>query len=120
MAKLTGSYTQYDRNMTVTTWHVNGTYTGAQTNTSLKAAPTLDNLHITDILVTNDDTAAITVALLDGSGGTSLIGTQKVAKSGGFVMSLTTPIRLTAKTALCLTTTGTSNFSVFVAGFTAV
>ena len=101
-------------------FYANGTYAAAQTNTSLKAAGGGVTCHyITDILVTNDGTAAITVALLDGSGGTSLIGTQKVAASGGFNMNLTTPIKLTAATAICLTTTGTSNFAVAVVGYTA-
>lgn len=101
-------------------FYANGTYTSAQTNTSLKAAGGAGTYHyITDILVTNDSTAAITVALLDGSGGTSLIGTQKAAAPGGFNMNFTTPIKLTAATALCLTTTGTSNFAVAVVGYTA-
>jgi len=105
-------------NYPVGAFYANGTYTGAQTNTSLKAATASNSHYITDILVTNDGTAAITVALLDGSGGTSLIGTQKVAASGGFNMNLNTPIKLTANTALCLTTTGTSNFAVAVVGYT--
>lgn len=103
-----------------TAFYANGTYAAAQTNTSLKAAAGAGvKLYITDLLVTNDSTAAITVALLDGSGGTSLIGTQKVAASGGFALHLRTALVLTANTALCLTTTGTSNFAVAVSGYTA-
>ena len=100
-------------------WSANGDYTGAQTNTSLKAAHATLAHYITDIVVTNDSTAAITVKLLDGSGGANLTGTHKIAPNGGIVVRFATPIKMTAATALCLTTSGTSNFSVLVNGYTA-
>jgi hypothetical protein len=101
-------------------WYANGDYTGAQTNTALKTAGGSGLSHyITDLVVTNDATAAITVKLLDGSGGTNMTGTHKIAVSGGMVVRFQTPIKLTANTALCVTTGGTSNFSVLVTGYTA-
>jgi len=101
-------------------WYANYDGTAAQTNYQLKAAPGAGlSLYVTDIMVTNDSTAAITIKFLDGSGGTNLTGTHKVPTDGGFVLNLRTPIKLTANTALCFTSTDTSNYSVFVAGYTA-
>ena len=98
-------------------WTANYDGTDAVTNQSLKAAPGSGvTLVATDVLISNDSTADITWKLLDGSGGTNLTGTQKLPVDGYLHFQPKTPIELTANTALCLTTTGTSNFSVFVAG----
>lgn len=101
-------------------WTYAADYAAAQTNTSLVSAPGAGLcLYVTDFVVTNDATAAITAKLLDGSGGTNKSGTHKIPASGGIVVNLRTPIKLTAATALCLTTVGVSNIAVFVAGYTA-
>jgi len=98
-------------------WTVAADYTSAQTNTSLKAAVAATvSIAVDQIVISNDGTAAITWKLLDGSGGTNKTGTQKLAASSHAVINFAIPIVLTLNTALCLTTTGTSNFSVFVAG----
>lgn len=93
-------------------------YAGAQTNTSVKAAPGAGlSLYVTDIFVSNGATAGI-ITLLDGSGGTVLFRAY-CAINGGVVMNLMTPLRLTANTALCITSTTVTTHSVTIAGFTA-
>jgi hypothetical protein len=76
-------------------------------------------LYITDILVTNDSTAVITFKLVNGSGGSNLTGTHRIAAPGGFAPDFSKPIVLSANTDLCLTTTGTSNYAVLVIGYIA-
>lgn len=99
-------------------WHVSADYASAQTNASVKAAPGASlSLYITDIQVSNGATAG-NVTLLDGSGGTVLYEVYP-AINGGAVLSLRSPIKLTANTALCITSTTVTTHSVFVSGYIA-
>lgn len=99
-------------------WHISATYTSAQTNASVKAAPGENlSIYITDIQISNASTAG-SVTLLDGSGGTVLY-TLFVAINGGAVLSLRSPIKLTANTALCITSTTVTVHSIFVSGYIA-
>ena len=98
-------------------WHVSADYASAQTNTSVKAAPGAGlALYITDISISNGATAG-NITLLDGSGGTVLYELYP-AINGGAVLNLRNPIKLTANTALVITSTTVTTHSVFVAGFT--
>lgn len=93
-------------------------YSAAQTNASVKAAPGANlSLYITDIFVSNGATAGI-ITLLDGSGGT-VIFRAYCAINGGAVLNLMQPIKLTANTALCLTSTTVTTHSVTISGFIA-
>lgn len=99
-------------------WHVSADYASAQTNTSVKAAPGVSlSLYITDIQISNGATAG-NVTLLDGSGGTVLYELYP-AINGGAVLSLRSPIKLTANTALCITSTTVTTHSIFVSGYIA-
>lgn len=99
-------------------WHVSADYASAQTNVSVKASPGASlSLYITDIQISNGATAG-NITLLDGSGGTVLYEVYP-AINGGAVLSLRSPIKLTAATALCLTSTSCTTHSVFVSGYIA-
>jgi hypothetical protein len=99
-------------------WHVSADYASAQTNTSVKASPGASlSLYITDIQVSNGATAG-NVTLLDGSGGTVLYEVYP-AINGGATLSLRSPIKLTAATALCITSTSVTTHSLFVSGYIA-
>jgi hypothetical protein len=99
-------------------WHVSVDYASAQTNASVKAAPGASlSLYVTDIQISNGATAG-NVTLLDGSGGTVLYELYP-AINGGSVLSLRNPIKLTANTALCITSTTVTTHSVFVSGYIA-
>lgn len=93
-------------------------YSGAQTNTSVQAAPGAGlSLYITDIVISNGATAG-NITLLDGSGGTVKFEVYP-AINGGVSISLRQPIRLTANTALCITSTTVTTHSVNIGGYTA-
>jgi hypothetical protein len=99
-------------------WHVSADYSSAQTNASVKAAPGAGlSLYITDLQISNGATAG-NVTLLDGSGGTVLYELYP-AINGGATLSLRNPIKLTANTALCVTSTTVTTHSVFVSGYIA-
>lgn len=99
-------------------WRASSDYASAQTNASIKTAPGASlSLYVTDIIVSNGATAG-NITLLDGSGGTVLIELY-AAINGGAVVNLRTPIRLTANTALCITSTTVTTHSVTVTGYTA-
>lgn len=99
-------------------WHVSADYASAQTNVSVKAAPGASlSLYITDIQLSNGATAG-NVTLLDGSGGTVLYEVYP-AINGGAVLSLRNPIKLTANTACCLTSTTVTTHSIFLSGYIA-
>lgn len=99
-------------------WHVSADYASAQTNTSVKASPGASlSLYITDIQISNGATAG-NITLLDGSGGTVLYEVYP-AINGGAVLSLRSPIKLTAATALCITSTTVTTHSIFVSGYIA-
>lgn len=99
-------------------WHVSADYASAQTNASVKAAPGASlSLYVTDIQISNGATAG-NITLLDGSGGTVLYELYP-AINGGAVLSLRNPIKLTANTALVITSTTVTTHSVFVSGYIA-
>ena len=99
-------------------WSVSADYAAAQTNTSIKAAPGAGlSLYITDILISNGATAG-NITLLDGSGGTVKWEIYP-AINGGCVSNLRTPIKLTANTALCITSTSCTTHSLTICGFIA-
>jgi len=100
-------------------WSANGEYTTAQTNTSMKAAPGASlSFYITDIVF--NTAVAGTVKLLNGSGGSTLYSLPGMAANGGSSsVGFRTPIKLSANTALCVTTTGTGAMFVLVNGYTA-
>ena len=98
-------------------WHATADYGAAQTNASVKTAPGAGSLYITDIFLSNGATAG-NVTLLDGSGGTVLWEAYP-GINGGAVCNLRNPIKLTATTALCLTSTTVTTHSVTICGFTA-
>jgi len=79
----------------------------AWTNASLQAAPAAGvRLYITDICIFGGATARI-FSLLDGSGGTTIYKAS-LAANGFCEAHLQVPLRLTAATALCLTSSGAS------------
>lgn len=99
-------------------WWVSADYGSAQTNTSIKAAPGASlSLYVTDIVISNGATAG-NITLLDGSGGT-VVFEHYPAINGGIAISVKQPIRLTANTALCITSTTVTTHSVNIGGYTA-
>jgi hypothetical protein len=99
-------------------WHVSADYGAAQTNASVKAAPGAGlSLYVTDLVLSNGATAG-NITLLDGSGGTVLFKLYP-AINGGVSLNLRNPIKLTANTALCITSTTVTTHSIFVSGYIA-
>lgn len=99
-------------------FHVSADYATAQTNTSVKAAPGAGlSIYIKTIQISNGATAG-NVTLLDGSGGTVLYEVYP-GINGGATLHLDQPIKLTANTALCITSTTVTTHSVFISGFIA-
>lgn len=110
--------TDMNRILLVNQTHPRGTtvsadYASAQTNTSVIAAPGASlSIYITDIQLSNGATAG-NVTLLDGSGGT-VKWEAYPAINGGAVLNLRQPIKLTANTALCITSTTVTTHSIFI------
>ncbi len=99
-------------------WSVSADYGSAQTNASVKASPGASlSLYITDLQISNGATAG-NITLLDGSGGTVLYKLY-AGINGGSILNLTTPIKLTANTALCITSSTVTTHAIFVAGYIA-
>ncbi len=98
-------------------FHVSADYASAQTNVSVKAAPWAGSIFITDIQLSNG-AVAWNVTLLDWSWGTVLWEAYP-AINWGAVLNLRNPIKLTATTALCLTSTSCTTHSIFIAWFIA-
>ena len=99
-----------------------GSYAAAQTDTALIADPGSGvAIYVTDIVVTNDSTAAITVLLESdtASAKTAITPTYKIPASGGMALHFRTPIKGTVHKNLGVTTTGVSNFTVEVHGYAA-
>lgn len=93
-------------------------YASAQTNTSVVASPGASlSLWITDIIISNGATAG-NITLLDGSGGSVLLELYP-AINGGLTHSFRNPIKLTAATALCLTSTTVTTHTITVTGYIA-
>ena len=99
-----------------------GNYAAAQTDTALIADPGSGvAIYVTDIVVTNDSTAAITVFLESdtASAKTAITPTYKIPASGGMALHFRTPIKGTVHKNLGVTTTGVSNFTVEAHGYSA-
>jgi hypothetical protein len=110
--------TDLQRILLVNQTHPRGTtvsadYAAAQTNTSVIAAPGAGlSIYITDITISNGATAG-NITLLDGSGGTVRFEIYP-AINGGVDKQLRQPIKLTANTALCITSTTVTTHSIFI------
>jgi hypothetical protein len=93
------------------------------TDQALQAAPGANlYLYITDIIIVNDSTAAMTfkIEMDTASAKTQLIGNLKIPASGGITSHFQTPIKMpTANTNIGFTNTGQSNASITILGFTA-
>lgn len=101
-------------------WSVCDVYTEAKTNESVVSAPGAGTaLYIVSVVY--NTAVAGTLKLLDGSGGTVLVGLPGLAANGGASMffGVETAIKLTDNTALCATTTGAGNATLTVTGYTA-
>lgn len=115
--------TDRQRNLLVNITHprlfsVSADYASAQTNTSVQASPGASlSLYITDIVISNGATAG-NITLLNGSGGTVVFEIYP-AINGGVAHSLRNPIRLSAATALCITSTTVTTHSVNISGYIA-
>jgi len=97
----------------------NGDYSAAQTNVALKAAPGAGkSLFITDVIVSNGAVAGV-IKLINGSGGATKIGPLYLSANGGASIRFDRPVRLSANTALCVTSTSATTHSVTVCGYIA-
>ncbi|HVR65135.1 MAG TPA: hypothetical protein VMT98_00735, partial [Verrucomicrobiae bacterium] len=98
-------------------WHATNEFTTAQTDTAVKAAPGAGlSLYLTDIFVAAN--GAVTVTLEEG---TATLKFRFYAASAGQCVSrdLTVPIKLTANTALTVTTSAAVTCTLSVCGYTA-
>jgi hypothetical protein len=115
--------TDMQRNLLVNITHprlfrVSADYGSAQTNASVQAAPGASlSLYITDVIISNGAVAG-NITLLDGSGGTVLLEIYP-AINGGVAHSFRNPLRLTANTALVITSTTVTTHAVTVTGYIA-
>jgi hypothetical protein len=92
--------------------------TAITTSTALVAAPgTGLSLYLTDVSVSNAGATLNTVTLYDGA--TAVLDVVAAASGGGGSLDLTTPIKLTAATALNYTTSAASDTRITVTGFVA-
>jgi hypothetical protein len=93
-------------------------YASAQTNTSIVSAPGAGlSIWVTDIIISNGATAG-NITLLDGSGGTVVLELYP-AINGGLTHSFRNPIKLTANTALALTSQTVTTHAITVTGYIA-
>jgi hypothetical protein len=90
--------------------------TGALTNTSVQATPGAGKYLVLRQFILSNEGAANSFALLDGSGGTSLVGTIYLGANQTLTYKLLNPIKLTANTALCVTTTATDHANIVCEG----
>jgi hypothetical protein len=102
-------------------WTAYHDFTDTTAAHEVKAADGALSHYVTDIIVTNDATLAMTMYICtDTAGGaTQLTGTFKVPASGGFVLNLRTPIKGTAAKNIGVVSTGTTNWSITMCGYTA-
>jgi len=109
---------QYVNDVHPNYWEVSADYSAAQTNASIKVAPGAGlSLYITDISISNGATAG-NITLLNGSGGAVKYEIYP-AINGGAVDNRRTPIKLSANTALVITSTTVTTHSVNISGFIA-
>ncbi len=95
-------------------WSASADYAGAQTNTTVKAAPASDRLVITWLVITNGAVAG-NITLLDGSGGTVLFEVYLPINGSVAISGLT--IELTAATLLAITSTDSTTHGVNIGGY---
>lgn len=88
----------------------------ALTNASVQASPGTGKYLVVRKVIFSNEGSANSFALLDGSGGTSLLGTIYLGANQTFTYTLANPIKLTAATALCVTTTATDHANIVVEG----
>lgn len=99
-------------------WNAAATYLVPQTNTVVKAAPGVGlSLYITDVYFSNGATAGDAV-LKDGAAGSEVWG-DYAAINGGGQSNRKTPIKLTANTALVVTSTTVTTHRLSVGGYIA-
>jgi hypothetical protein len=112
---------QVSRALPAVPWTANEAETDAVTLDELVAAPGAGKrLVITDILVTNSATSAITWTLIEDTGGaaTPKWGPHQIPASGGFAFRFDTPIVIAEDKNIGLTTTGTSEYCTSLSGYT--
>jgi hypothetical protein len=104
-----------------TTFYAHHDFTAAQTDHEVLAADAALIPYITDIIITNDSSAAITVVVEadTASAKTKLLGTLYIPASGGIAQPFQTPIKGTAAKNIGVTSTGTSNWSITLSGYLA-
>ena len=96
-------------------WHVAQEYTTQQTDASVRAAPAAStSLYITDIYVCVN--AAVNITLEEGTTTLKWKGYGD-AQGWGTAKPFATPIKLTAATALTVTSSGAVTFTLVVSGF---
>jgi hypothetical protein len=104
-------------------WHNIAAADAVHTNVELKAAPGAGlSLYITDVIISNSSTAAMTFALDEDGGGASaapVMGSIYVPVSSNVHLRFATAVKLTANLSLEFTNTGQSNASLTICGFTA-
>lgn len=88
----------------------------ALTNVVVQAAPGASKSLVVRRITFSNEGAANSFALLDGSGGTSLLGTIYLGTNSTFTYAPLNPICLTANTALCVTTTAADHSNIVVEG----
>ncbi len=92
-------------------------YATAQTNTPLVAAPvTGARLFVTDVVLSAGAQAG-QVQLLNGSGGSVVVGPVWLPANGSLAHHFGVPVKLGQATALCLTSQGVTTHSVTVHGY---
>jgi hypothetical protein len=95
---------------------VTGDYGAAQTNTSLVAAQGANTrIYITSVAI--NTAGAGTFKLIDGSGGSSLVGTVSLPNTSSFTATFDPGVEATANTALCFTSDYAGVHCVVVTGY---
>ncbi len=101
-------------------WSVPATYTGAQTNTQIKAAPGANlALYITDIVVSNGATIGNIKFVENTASAADKIAPLYFGVNGGTTIHFTTPIQLTVNKDFGITSVNCTTHAVTVNGYTA-
>ena len=103
-------------------WRANETAAAAQTDNALRAAPGANlSLYITDMIFSNDGTAAASLKIVEDTAASSdVLGPYYLpASASGMTKTFSQPVRLTANKDAGYTSTGATNITVTLIGFTA-
>lgn len=101
-------------------WSATANYAAAQTDTELKATPGAGlSLYITDIIISNGPVAGNVKLVEDTASAVDILEVMYFAANGGAVLSLKTPIKLTANKNLGVTSVSSTDHSVTVSGYIA-